>query len=45
MSVLGFILADLAVGSVLQEQENTQEEIDKLRKEVEELRGQLGGCE
>lgn len=45
MSILGFILADLAFGSVLQEQENTQEEVDKLRKEVEKLRAQLGGEE
>lgn len=38
MSLLGFLLADLVVGSVLQEQENTREEIEKLRK-------QLGGEE
>lgn len=35
MSLLGFILADLAIGYVLQEQENTREEIEKLRKQVE----------
>ena len=33
MSLLGFILADLAIGSILQEQENTREEIEKLRKQ------------
>lgn len=38
MNLLGFILADLAIGSILQEQENTREEIEKLRK-------QLGGKE
>ncbi len=38
MSLLGFILADLVVGSILQEQENT-------RKEIEKLRNQLGGEE
>ena len=35
MSILGFILADLAIGSILQEQENTREEIEKLRKQLE----------
>ncbi len=34
MSLLGFILADLAIGSILQEQENTREEIEKLRKQL-----------
>ena len=38
MILLGFILADLAIGSILQEQENMMEEIEKLRK-------QLGGEE
>lgn len=38
MNLLGFILSDLAIGSILQEQENTREEIEKLRK-------QLGGEE
>lgn len=34
MSLLGFILADLVVGSILEEQENTREEIEKLRKQL-----------
>lgn len=34
MSLLGFILADLVIGSILQEQENTREEIEKLRKQL-----------
>lgn len=38
MSFLGFIFANLAIGSILQEQENTREEIEKLKK-------QLGGEE
>lgn len=34
MSLLGFIIADLFIGSILQEQENTREEIEKLRKQL-----------
>lgn len=34
MSLLGFIFADLVIGSILQEQENTREEIEKLRKQL-----------
>lgn len=34
MSLLGFILADLFIGSILQEQENTREEIEKLRNQL-----------
>lgn len=36
MSLLGFILADLTIGSILQEQENTRKEIEKLRKQLED---------
>ena len=34
MSLLEFIHADLAMGSILQEQDNTREEIEKLRKQL-----------
>ena len=37
MSLLGFLIADLFVGSILQEQQNTQEEIKKLREQLREM--------
>ena len=33
---MGWLIGNLLVGSILQEQENTREEIDKLRKQLEE---------
>lgn len=37
MNLLGFLIADLFVGSILHEQQNTQEEIKKLREQLQNL--------
>lgn len=34
--MIGWLIGNLLVGSILQEQENTREEIEKLRKQLEE---------
>lgn len=37
MSLIGFLIANLFVGSVLQEKQNTQEENKKLRDQLREM--------